>query len=148
MQQTGEGIVTGRARLRAGEQLVVTVGRAEGAGLSIEDAMRLLADAESDGRRFTASALYDGPGADEVRRSLAVLRCMGFAGAATTSLPTVPGGDRQQDSRFAAVRLVAALASVWDELGYRDESAAALAWVGDVIDAGFPVAPHWTVDGD
>ena len=88
---------------------------------------RKLAETTAWWRDWASRAKYAGPYAREVRRSLLALKlcCYEPTGATvaapTTSLPEVPGGERNWDYRFVWLRDSAFVLYALDRSGYTDE---------------------------
>jgi GH15 family glucan-1,4-alpha-glucosidase len=90
------------------------------------DASALLSSTASLWRRWTAKSTYKGPYREQVERSLLTLKALtfhptgGIVAAPTTSLPEMPGGERNWDYRYCWLRdavftLYALSASGFDE---------------------------------
>jgi GH15 family glucan-1,4-alpha-glucosidase len=112
----------------------------------VEDALRqTLGYWESWGNRLT----YDGPRAEQVRRSASVIHLMGYAPAGssvaspTTSLPERIGGDRNYDYRFAWIRDASLSAGTLSMLGDTETASRYMDWLaqlGSCNDAPLQVA--------
>ncbi|MFP5068364.1 glycoside hydrolase family 15 protein [Pseudonocardia nantongensis] len=78
---------------------------------------------------------YDGPHAELVRRSLVTLKALtydptgGIVAAPTTSLPEVPGGQRNWDYRYCWLRDATFALLALDDFGAREEAAAWRHWL-------------------
>jgi GH15 family glucan-1,4-alpha-glucosidase len=84
---------------------------------------------------WIARCTYQGPWAEQVRRSLIVFRALthapsgGILAAATTSLPERIGGSRNWDYRFCWLRDAAFTLEAFLAAGYTDEAAAWRDWL-------------------
>ncbi|MGH9078320.1 MAG: glycoside hydrolase family 15 protein, partial [Acidimicrobiales bacterium] len=130
------GLWQGQLALDAGQSAVVTVDRegpAPVVALSPDGAHRELERTVAAWRSWLAGAEVDGPWAPAVARSLLAVRGQSVGGApaaaATTSLPRVPGGERQCDGRVARTRDAAAAALAWARVGLAEDSEAAERWL-------------------
>lgn len=88
--------------------------------------------------RWIGRCTYHGPYADQVRRSVLILKLLdnipsgAMAAAATTSLPESIGGERNWDYRYAWIRDTSYALHAFHSTGYRDEAEGFLQWVVDV----------------
>lgn len=134
-------------RLRGGERVVVSLDRLDGPAIVERDALDRRARQRERWRRLAASTLYEGPGADAVRRSVLILSAVP-ARSTTTSL-TAPGREEMaQDSRHRFVTDACAAYHLLGELGHHEAAADALMWLARVVARGWPVAPALTLDGE
>ncbi|MDG9702317.1 glycoside hydrolase family 15 protein [Streptomyces sp. DH37] len=131
---TADGDAEITAELGAGETLAVVLGydgRWRGR-LDTGRARRLLRETRDAWHAWSAPVLYNGYGADHVRRSAVVLRALmssdtaALVAAPTTSLPEWPGGERNWDYRYVWHRDAALVVLVLMRLGHRAEAGAYL----------------------
>jgi GH15 family glucan-1,4-alpha-glucosidase len=124
--------------LEAGEQLVVTVDDATDdhhRPLSPDAAASLLEATADAWRRHVFPVTYDGPFREAVIRSLLAVKLLQWYGsgavaaAATTSLPEVAGGERNEERRLAWIRDASAAASIFARVGLIDDGRAAEEWL-------------------
>lgn len=135
------------APLASGDRIVVTLERIDAPAIVERDALDRLDRQRDRWRRLAGSTLYDGPGADAVRRAALLLSAVP-ARSATTSL-TVPGReDLAVDSRHTFVTDACAAHHLLGDLGHHDAAAGALTWLGRVVARGWPVPSACTVDGE
>jgi GH15 family glucan-1,4-alpha-glucosidase len=128
--------IESRFELAEGEQalVVLTAGDAPKA-LSRTEVERELEDAERAWRDWVGSCGYDGPFRDAVIRSGLTLKLLAYApsgaiaAAPTTSLPEVPGGERNWDYRFCWIRDSSFAVDALVELGSDEVAKDFLAWV-------------------
>ncbi len=108
-----DGVARGRARLREGEAVVVSLaydGEAPAVLPPLEEAGEALRRTTRAWREVAARVRYDGPWRDEVLRSVLTLELLSYpptgaiVAAPTTSLPERPGGDLNWDYRFCWLR--------------------------------------------
>ena len=128
----------GRVRLDAGESLVVTIERGGGEALSplrVDTAHQALSDTVVAWRGWLAPAMLEGPYARLAARALLAVRSLVPFGsgapfmAATTSLPRLPGGERQWDGRVTRLGTVAHAAVTLRGVGLVEDAEAAEAWL-------------------
>jgi GH15 family glucan-1,4-alpha-glucosidase len=140
--------------LEAGEQLVVTVDDPTDdhhRPLSPDAASTALAATADAWRRHVFPVTYDGPYREPVLRSLLALKLLQFYGtgavaaAATTSLPEVAGGERNEDRRLAWIRDASGAASVFEQTGLIDDGRAAEEWLR--VAAADPRSPVYDLEG-
>ncbi|MHB1501654.1 MAG: glycoside hydrolase family 15 protein [Candidatus Dormibacteria bacterium] len=101
-------------------------------------AKELLAETKRYWEEWIGRCNYDGPYLDLVLRSALTLKLLIYApegsivAAPTTSLPEWIGGSRNWDYRFTWLRDSAFLVYALQLLGYPEESAAFMAWLGRI----------------
>lgn len=134
-------------RLRAGDRAVVTLDRADAVALSEWDALERLAEQRERWRRLAASTLFEGPGADAVRRSVLLLTAISTR-SVTTSLAAPGREDMALDSRHTFVTDACAASHLLGELGHHEAAADALGWLTRVVPRGWPLASAFTFDGE
>lgn len=149
--------VRGQATLQPGRTAMVTL-------VSSRDAPLLLSGANDVQRRldhtvqywkdWSALIDYDGPFADELRRSVLVLKGLSntrtgaLAAAATTSLPEVVGEQRNYDYRFGWVRDASFMLDAFATVGLSEEVDASLGWLlGGVARTAPAVHVMYKLDG-
>jgi pentatricopeptide repeat protein len=124
--------------LSAGEAITFVLAvadRAPGVLVPPEMAWELLRGTERWWGGWTARIEYEGPYADEVRRSLITLRLLTYApsgapvAAPTTSLPQEPGGEWNWDYRFSWPRDASLGLRAFLGAGCREEARAFLGWL-------------------
>lgn len=106
-------------------------------------------------RKVAARITYRGPYEDEVRKSLRILRMLtyeqngGIIAAATTSLPEVPGGERNYDYRYVWLRDAAMIVSALARAGSDgEEERRFLSFMCSAMNRiPKPVVPMLTLDG-
>ncbi len=108
-----DGVARGRARLREGEAVVVSLaydGEAPAVLPPLDEAREALRRTSRAWREVASRVRYDGPWRDEVVRSVLALELLSFpptgaiVAAPTTSLPERPRGDLNWDYRFCWLR--------------------------------------------
>lgn len=135
------------ARLGSGDRVVVSLDRADAPLLVEREALDRLDRQRERWRRLAASTLYEGPGANAVRRSVLLVSAIPTR-SATTSL-TVPGREeRAVDSRHTFVSDACGAYHLLGELGHHEPAADALAWMSRVVAPGWPVPSACTLDGE
>ena len=134
-------------RMRAGERVVVTLDRLDAPSVTEHSGLERLADERERWRRLAASTLYEGPGADAVRRSVLLLSAVPTR-SVTTSLAAPGREDLAVDSRHTFVVDACAAHHLLGELGHHEAAANALAWLSRVVPRGWPLAPAYTLDGE
>ncbi|HVD03992.1 MAG TPA: glycoside hydrolase family 15 protein [Candidatus Dormibacteraeota bacterium] len=103
-----------------------------------QDPLQLLQDTREYWERWIGRCNYDGPYLDMVLRSALTLKLLIYApegsivAAPTTSLPEWIGGGRNWDYRFTWLRDSSFLVYALQLLGYAQESAAFMGWLGRV----------------
>jgi GH15 family glucan-1,4-alpha-glucosidase len=137
--EAGEGALSGRATIRAGERRWVCLGFAtdEPAVLPSvgEEAEELLAQTLRWWDAWSGRCDYHGPYRESVIRSALALKLMSYApsgalvAAPTTSLPEIPGGSSNWDYRYCWLRDASFTVRAMFDLGYREEAQAFLAWL-------------------
>ena len=97
---------------------------------------------------------WDGPWADDVRRSALALKLLlyaptgAIAAAATTSLPELVGGDKNWDYRYTWVRDTAYTLDAFVRLGLQEEVHASIAWLLATVERHGPrLRPFYGLDG-
>lgn len=117
---------------------------------------RWRAETRAAWRKIAGRAVYHGPYQDAVAASLRALRLLTYGetgavvAAPTTSLPEVPGGDRNYDYRYTWLRDAGMIASALTRLGSEGtDERAFLAFVCGLQTDGTvsPLAPFYAVDG-
>lgn len=109
--------------------------RAPGVFVRPERAWELLQASVRWWRAWSSRIEYDGPAAEAVTRSLLTLRLLTYApsgapvAAPTTSLPEVPGGERNWDYRYAWPRDASFGLTAFLGLDCREEARAFLQWL-------------------
>jgi len=137
----------GETRLRAGERLVVSLARLDTVPVAEQAALDRLSDQRERWRRLAGSTLYDGPGADAVRRSALLLTAIPTR-SVTTSI-TAPGREEMaEDSRHTFVADACAAYHLLDELGHHEPAADVLAWLRRVVVRDWPLPPAFTLEGE
>jgi GH15 family glucan-1,4-alpha-glucosidase len=135
----GEGEATGTFTVRAGSAEQFTLGYVptyDGGPPEIGTAEDVIANAVAGWRSWAGLHEYGGRYREQVRRSAMVVQGMTYqptgavVAALTTSLPEVPGGDRNYDYRFVFVRdFSLTLQALW-LAACPDEADRQFAWVG------------------
>ncbi|NNM98054.1 MAG: glycoside hydrolase family 15 protein [Candidatus Dormibacteraeota bacterium] len=103
-----------------------------------DDPVRLLADTQAYWEEWIGQCNYDGPYLDLVLRSALALKLLIYApegsivAAPTTSLPEWIGGARNWDYRFTWLRDSSFLIYALQLLGYHQEAAGFMSWLGQV----------------
>jgi hypothetical protein len=136
-----------QSRLRNGDRVVVTLDRLDEDPLSERDALQRLADQRERWRRLAASTLYEGPGAEAVRRSVLLLSAIPTR-SITTSLAAPGREEMAVDSRHTFVGDACAGHHLLGELGHPEPAADLLAWLVRVVPRGWPLAPAYAFDGE
>jgi GH15 family glucan-1,4-alpha-glucosidase len=134
-----DGVVRGRARLRAGEEFQVSLAFDEEGpapipplGLRVHEALRRTVTAW---RRWSSRVPDDLPWRDAVVRSALVLKLLAFApsgaivAAPTTSLPERPGGDLNWDYRYCWLRDAALTVCALRGVGFDAEARRFASWL-------------------
>ncbi len=136
-----------QVRLRAGERVVVSLDRFDAAPMTVHAALDRVDERRKRWRRLAASTLYDGPGADAVRRSVLLLSAIATR-SVTTSLTTPGREELALDSRHTYVTDACAAHHLLGELGHHEPAADALAWLARVVVRGWPLPPALTFNGE
>jgi GH15 family glucan-1,4-alpha-glucosidase len=134
-----DGTARGRATVRAGERAYVSLVACQEApatipALGVEARARIERAAEW-WRAWVSRCRFAGPYRDAVVRSALALKLLSFApsgaivAAATTSLPELPGGDKNWDYRFCWLRDASLTLRALLALGYGAEADAFYAWL-------------------
>ena len=133
------GRAHGRLRLRDGERIAFALHRRPGVNATtppIVDAEAALAATISSWESWSEMhGSYDGPYRDEVLRSALVVQGLTYqpsgavVGAATTSLPEIPGGDANWDYRFGWLRDASLIARALLEATCSDEAKRYFQWM-------------------
>ncbi|EQD40982.1 Glycoside hydrolase 15-related domain protein, partial [mine drainage metagenome] len=103
-----------------------------------DDPLRLLAETQAYWQEWIGQCNYDGPYLDLVLRSALALKLLIYApegsivAAPTTSLPEWIGGARNWDYRFTWLRDSSFLIYALQLLGYHQEAAGFMSWLGQV----------------
>jgi GH15 family glucan-1,4-alpha-glucosidase len=137
--QAAGNALRGIVRLAPGERRYLSLAYAKGDPAVIPP-LRAAADARLAEtvewwQRWAAGCRYDGPHRSEVLRSLLTLKLMSYApsgaivAAPTTSLPEVPGQDRNWDYRYCWLRDAGLTTQALLSLGYFDEARSFLSWL-------------------
>ena len=135
------------ARLQSGDRIIVSLDRLDAPQIVERDALDRLDRQRERWRRLAGSTLYEGPGADAVRRSALLLSAIPTR-SVTTSL-TAPGREELAvDSRHTFVTDACAAYHLLGDLGYNDAAADALTWLSRVVARGWPVPSASTIDGE
>ncbi len=134
-------------RLGSGDRVVVTLDRLDAPLIVERDALDRLDRQRERWRRLAGSTLYEGPGADAVRRAALLLGAVPTR-SATTSL-TAPGREELAvDSRHTFVTDACAAHHLLGDLGHHDAASEALVWLGRVVARGWPVPAAGTLEGE
>jgi GH15 family glucan-1,4-alpha-glucosidase len=121
----------------------------------LRDVDRAARDTERFWRHWAARCTYQGEWRDAVVRSLITIKALiyrptgGMVAAPTTSLPEMPGGQRNWDYRFCWLRDSTFVLLTLMRAGYRDEADAWRAWLERAV-AGLPsqLQPIYSVTGE
>ena len=103
----------------------------------------------------TQGCMFAGPWHDLITRSSLLLKLMAthfsgsFAEAVTTSLPSLSGGSRNWDYRYAWIRDNAMAIQALTSLGYREEAKGLFNWLSDILirDGAEGLQAVYTLDG-
>lgn len=145
-------IATVRVTLLAGEELRFVLRSGAPARLDDVDADRERTAAYW--QAWVAKGCYDGPWAEQVRRSAITLKLLTYApsgailAAPTTSLPEWIGGGRNWDYRFTWLRDASFTLNALYRVGHRDEAVAFFRWLGEQGRRhGTPLQIMYSIDG-
>lgn len=136
------GQVCGRARLIAGHSALLAVigSKAHPAHTpSADEIRRRLERTIETWRHWSRLPTYHGRWEDIVLRSALLLKALtlkstgAIAGAATTSLPEQPGGERNFDYRYAWIRDASFALDAMSRLGLSEELHAGVSWLLDAV---------------
>ena len=146
--------------LRAGEVtgLMLESGGAAPQQISREELLALYDDTHAYWQSWLAKSTYTGRWREAVTRSAMTLKLLTYAptgamvAAPTASLPEQVGGERNWDYRYTWVRDASFSVHALLGLGYTDEAAAFVSWLGDRIAesagaASGPLKIMYRVDG-
>lgn len=146
------GVATVRATLRAGEELRLIL--RSGAPARLEDLPAERDRTAAFWRAWVARGSYDGPWAEQVRRSAITLKLLTYApsgaiiAAPTTSLPEWIGGERNWDYRYTWLRDASFTLDALYHVGYHDEAQAFFRWLGEQGRRhGTPLQIMYAIDG-
>jgi GH15 family glucan-1,4-alpha-glucosidase len=149
----------GSAARSAGERLVITLDPAGGSRprpepLTVDEALRLLAQTAGAWRSQVAESTVEGPYRDAAERSLLVVRALtsaaagGLVAAPTASLPEQPGGERNFDARLCFTADAATAADVLGRAGLAGAASDHREWLAGLLrDGDLPLAAAHTADG-
>jgi GH15 family glucan-1,4-alpha-glucosidase len=118
--------------------------------LTREDLVEVLEDTRDFWRRWVSRSQYRGRWREHVERSAVTLKLLTYeptgalVAAPTAGLPEQPGGERNWDYRYTWVRDGSFSVYALLGLGYTEEAAAFLRWLGARVDE----AAELTTDGD
>ena len=125
---------------------------------SEEEAEELLRGTVKFWQQWLSACTYHGRWRDQVHRSALALKLLTFEptgaiiAAPTTSLPEVIGGARNWDYRYTWIRDAAFTVYAFLRIGFREEAAAFMGWIGDYASKhAHPNAPGavvFTIAGD
>ncbi|WP_104524337.1 glycoside hydrolase family 15 protein [Blastococcus atacamensis] len=152
---TGDGAIAGKARLREGERLTVTLQWSGQTHTRARSEPEALVDQTAASWRAWADRLtYSGPQADLVRRSALTLKLLDHVptgavmAAATSSLPEGIGGERNWDYRYTWVRDAAFTGYALRRIGMEEESHAFLTWTLRNVERRGGVDIMYALDGE
>jgi GH15 family glucan-1,4-alpha-glucosidase len=153
----GEASITGEVTMRPGQTGLLALVIARDKPLRLPnptDVVRRLDHTIGQWHAWSGLIRYDGPFADEVRRSALVIKALSsvdtgaLAAAPTTSLPEVVGKSRNFDYRFGWVRDSSFMIDALTRLGLSEEVDASLAWLLRGVQRTAPaVHVFYTLDG-
>ncbi len=104
-------------------------------------------------RRWAGRISYHGPKGELVRRSALTLKLLdhfengAIVAAPTSSLPEVPGGERNWDYRYAWVRDAAFAVYALNRIGCPEEASGFLGWALDAVERGGRPRALYDLDG-
>jgi GH15 family glucan-1,4-alpha-glucosidase len=135
-----------RFTLREGEQAAFALDRVAGdvppRGCRLAEAEAELGATVAFWRRWLAASRYRGRWREMVHRSALTLKLLTYAptgaivAAPTTSLPELPGGERNWDYRYAWVRDAAFCVYALLRLGFTEEARAFMGFLSDRVESG------------
>jgi GH15 family glucan-1,4-alpha-glucosidase len=142
------GVLSARVRLEKGERRFLSLAYDEGEPAVLpllgSHAEERLQQTARYWRAWAGRCQYDGPYEEAVVRSILTLKLMTFAAsgaliaAPTTSLPEVPGGEKNYDYRYCWLRDAAFTLRVFFALGYEREGHAFFEWLLQATQRTFP----------
>jgi GH15 family glucan-1,4-alpha-glucosidase len=143
-----DSVLAARVPLGEGERRFLSLAYDEGEAAVLpllgNHAEARLKQTASYWRTWAGRCQYDGPYAEAVTRSILTLKLMTFAAsgaliaAPTTSLPEVPGGEKNYDYRYCWLRDAAFTLRVFFALGYNREGKAFFEWLLQATQHTFP----------
>lgn len=133
--------------LRTGDRMVISLDGLDAPTVTESSALDRLEEQTKQWRRMAGSTLYEGPGADAVRRSVLLLSAIPTR-SITTSLCAPGREELAVDSRHTFVTDACATYHLMSELGHHEPAAQALDWLGRVVVRHWPMAPAFTFDGE
>ena len=150
------GRATSRARLREGERAFVALTWDDGvAPESVDEAFAAVDSTSAHWRQWVGSGRFpDHPWRAHLHRSALTLKALTYsptgamAAAPTTSLPRVPGGDRNWDLRYSFVRESAWALRALYALGFRWEADDFLSFLVETTGGNRRLQNFVRVDGD
>ena len=159
MERDGDGIRM-TITLQAGETtgMVLESGGARPRQIAVDELTDLFLQTRDYWRRWLDRSTYDGRWREAVTRSAMTLKLMTYAptgalvAAPTAALPEQVGGERNWDYRYTWIRDASFSVHALLGLGYVDEAAGFISWLGDRIDESVgegsgPLKIMYRVDG-
>ncbi|HEY1294261.1 MAG TPA: glycoside hydrolase family 15 protein [Chloroflexota bacterium] len=156
LRSNQHGGVSGRLRLRAGEQRWIVLSRADdGDSFDEKECQRELAATVEYWQRWAARCTYFGPYRDQVLRSALVLKLLMYeptgavVAAPTTSLPESIGGRRNWDYRYTWLRDSSLIQYALLGVGYDEEATDHAHWLERTVgsDPGRRPRTLYAIDG-